>query len=128
MIQSNPPTPAEEEVSAISDNADLGAPAPSGQEANTKGAKAKTPENLDMVLDIRMPVTARLGGVEMPISDILALGPGSIIDVGHMVDEPVDLLVNDKLIARGEVVVVEEKFGIRITEIVSRQERIKSLR
>ena len=65
---------------------------------------------------------------EMPINEILSLGPGSIIEVGHLVDEPVELLVNDKLIARGDVVVVDEKFGLRITEIVSPRERIESLR
>jgi flagellar motor switch protein FliN/FliY len=84
--------------------------------------------NLEMVLDIGLIATARLGHVEMPIGDIMKLGPGSIIEVGHMVDEPVDLLVNGKLIARGDVVVVDEKFGLRITEIVSARERIESLR
>jgi flagellar motor switch protein FliN/FliY len=87
-----------------------------------------TQGNLDMVLDIGLIATARLGHVEMPIGDILKLGPGSIIEVGHMVDEPVDLLVNGKLIARGDVVVVDEKFGLRITEIISPRERIESLR
>jgi flagellar motor switch protein FliN/FliY len=86
------------------------------------------PGNLDMVMDIRLVCTARLGRVEMPIGDILDLGPGSIIEVGHLVDEPVELLVNDKLIARGDVVVVDEKFGLRITEIISTADRIKSLR
>ncbi len=85
------------------------------------------PGNLDMVLDIRLLATARLGRIEMPIGDILALGPGSILEVGHLVDEPIELLVNDKLVARGEVVVVDEKFGLRITEIVSARERIESL-
>jgi len=80
-----------------------------------------------MVLDIRLLATARLGRIEMPIGDILALGPGSILEVGHLVDEPIELLVNDKLVARGEVVVVDEKFGLRITEIVSARERIESL-
>jgi flagellar motor switch protein FliN/FliY len=86
------------------------------------------PRNLDMVLDIRLTASARLGRVDMQIADILSLGPGSIIEVGHLVDEPVELLVNDKLIARGDVVVVDEKFGLRITEIVSPRERIESLR
>ncbi len=90
--------------------------------------QAPPPPNLDMILDIELTVKARLGRVEMPIGEILALGPGSIIDVGHLVDEPIELLVNDKLIARGDVVVVDEKFGLRITEIVSPRERIESLR
>lgn len=83
--------------------------------------------NLEMVMDIKLVCTARLGRITMPIGEILQLGPGSIIEVGHLVDEPVELLVNDKLIARGDVVVVDEKFGLRITEIVSQAERIKSL-
>lgn len=85
-------------------------------------------KNIDMVLDIELIATARLGKVEMPIADILMLGPGSIIEVGQLVDEPVELLVNDRLVARGDVVVVDEKFGLRITQIVSRKERIESLR
>jgi len=98
-------------------------------EAATQGAApAVEPPNLDMVLDIKLVATARLGRVNMPIGDILALGPGSIIEVGHLVDEPIELLVNEKLIARGDVVVIDEKFGLRITEIVSPQERIESLR
>jgi flagellar motor switch protein FliN len=86
------------------------------------------PPNLDIILDIRLEVKARLGRVQMPIGEILAIGPGSIIEVGHIVDEPIELLVNDKLIARGDVVVVDEKFGLRITEIISPKERIESLR
>lgn len=98
--------------------------------APPKGAAPQrpVPGNLDMIMDIRLVCTARLGRVEMPIGEILDLGPGSIIEVGHLVDEPVELLVNDKLIARGDVVVVDEKFGLRITEIISTAERIKSLR
>ena len=84
--------------------------------------------NINMILDIALNVSVRLGRVEMPLGRVLDLGPGSIIEVGHSVDDPVELLVNNKLIARGEVVVVEEKFGLRITEIVSQTERIESLR
>ncbi len=87
----------------------------------------RAPDNLDLVLDIELTATARLGRIEMPIGEILNLGPGSIIEVGQMIDDPVDLYVNDKLIARGDVVVVDEKFGLRITEIVSKVERIESL-
>ncbi len=99
------------------------------QAGATAGPAARElPGNIEMILDIGLNVTARLGRIEMPLSQILELGPGSIIEVGHSVDEPVELLVNNKLIARGDVVVVEEKFGLRITEIVSPAERIESLR
>jgi len=89
---------------------------------------AEVPENLDVILGIELNAVARLGKMELPISEVLGLGPGAILDVGHLVDEPVELLVNNKLIARGDVVVVDEKFGLRITEIVSQKERIESFR
>ncbi|MBI2424907.1 MAG: FliM/FliN family flagellar motor switch protein [Candidatus Hydrogenedentes bacterium] len=110
-----------QEMSDILSGFDTGTAAPG------RAMAGNAPENLDMILDIRLVATARLGRVELPIGDILGLGPGSIIEVGHLVDEPIELLVNDKLIARGDVVVVDEKFGLRITEIVSQRERIESL-
>lgn len=100
-------------------------------EPETAAADAKmpaVPDNLGVILDIELIAVARLGKVEMPISEILGLGPGSMIEVGHLVDEPVELLINNRLIARGDVVVVDEKFGLRITEIVSPEERIETLR
>ena len=84
--------------------------------------------NLEMIKDIRMEATARLGRVEMPIGEILSLGPGSVLEVGHLVDEPIELLINNKLVARGDVIVIDEKFGLRITEIIDYKERIESLR
>ncbi len=92
------------------------------------GHSGPFPENLDVIMDIELTATARMGRVEVPLSEVLNYGPGSIIELGHLVDEPVELLVNGKLIARGDVVVVDEKFGLRITEIVSPRERIESLR
>ncbi len=97
-------------------------------EAQDSARPAAYAANLERVLDIRLVAQARLGRVEMPINQLLTLGPGSVVDVGHLVDEPIELLVNNKLIARGDVVVVDEKFGLRITHIVSPQERIESLR
>ena len=77
------------------------------------------------VLDL--PVSIELGRTKMKISDILALGPGAIVELDKLVGEPVDLLVNQKCVARGEVVVVEESFGLRITQLVSPEERLKKL-
>ena len=124
------PALSEAEVSDILssfDKAAASAARPNGNGAAAPAHPVRTPSNIDMVLDIRLVATARLGRVEMAIGDILALGPGSIIDVGRLVDEPVELLVNNKLIARGDVVVVDEKFGLRITEIISPKERIESM-
>lgn len=84
-------------------------------------------KNIDMLLDIKMPISIELGRTEMPISELLALGPGSVVELNKLAGEPVDLLVNDKIIARGEVVVVDENFGVRITLLMSPEERLKSL-
>ncbi len=101
---------------------------PDDEPDNTVDSVGPIPENLDVIMDIELIATVRLGKVDIPLSEILNFGPGSIIEVGQLIDEPVELLVNDKLIARGDVVVVDEKFGLRITEIVSPEERIESLR
>jgi flagellar motor switch protein FliN/FliY len=86
-----------------------------------------TGTNIDMLLDVKMPVAIELGRTEMPISEILTLGPGSVVELDKLAGEPVDLLVNDKIVARGEVVVVDENFGVRITMLMSPEERLKSL-
>jgi flagellar motor switch protein FliN/FliY len=91
-------------------------------------AREPLTENIGLILDIQLRLSARLGQVEMPIGEILKLSPGSVIDIDQLVDEPIELVVNDRPIARGEIVVVQENFGIRITEIISPKERIKSLR
>jgi flagellar motor switch protein FliN/FliY len=101
---------------------------PDDAEGRSSFSTGPQSRNMGVVLDIGLVATARLGRVEMPISQILGLGPGSIIEMAQLVDEPIDLLVNDRLVARGDVVVVDEKFGIRITEIISRTERIENLR
>ena len=84
-------------------------------------------QNIDMLLDVTLPISIELGRTSMPIEDILNLGPGSVVELNRLAGEPVDLLVNDKLIAKGEVVVVDENFGVRVTTMVSHEERLKSL-
>jgi flagellar motor switch protein FliN/FliY len=76
-------------------------------------------QNLDIVMDIPLEVSVELGRKRMSIRDILDLGSGSIVELDKIAGEPVDLLVNGRLVARGEVVVIEDNFGVRITEIVS---------
>lgn len=85
-------------------------------------------ENIEMLLDIPLEVSVELGRTKIAIRDMIQLGPGSIIELDKLIGEPVDLLVNDNLIAKGEVVVFDENFGIRITDIVTPAERLKSLR
>jgi flagellar motor switch protein FliN/FliY len=83
--------------------------------------------NLEMLLDIPLEITAELGRAKMIINDLLQLGQGSVIELNKLAGEPLEILVNQKLIARGEVVVVNEKFGIRLTDVISPLERIKQL-
>jgi flagellar motor switch protein FliN/FliY len=87
-----------------------------------------SPRRLDLLLDVPMEITVELGRSRMTIQELLALSPGSVIELDKLAGEPLDVLVNDRLIARGEAVVVNDKFGIRITDIVSRAERIARLR
>jgi flagellar motor switch protein FliN/FliY len=93
---------------------------PAGAERSTR--------RLDLLLDVPLDLTVELGRARMSIQDLLSLGPGSVIELDKVAGEPLDILVNDRLIARGEAVVVNDKFGIRITDIVSPTERIARLR
>jgi flagellar motor switch protein FliN/FliY len=77
------------------------------------------PENIDLIMDVPLQVTVELGRTTKSISDILDLGPGKIIELNKLAGEPIDVLVNGKYVAKGEVVVIEESFGVRITEIVN---------
>lgn len=85
------------------------------------------PRDIDFILDIPLQVTVELGRTRMRISDLLKLGQGSVIELAKLAGEPLEILVNDRLIARGDVVTVNEKYGIRITEIISPVERIEKL-
>ena len=89
--------------------------------------KKKEKYDIDFVLDIPLDVSVELGRVTMPVNDLLQLGPGSIIELAKLVGEPLHIYINNKMIAKGEVVVMDEKFGIRVTDITSPTERVKSL-
>ena len=95
-------------------------------EETTQVPSGKT-KNLDLILDIPLTVTVELGRSKMLINDLLQLGQGSVIELTKLAGEPLEVLVNQKLVARGEVVVVNEKFGVRLTDIVSPKERVQSL-
>ncbi|KAF0825845.1 flagellar motor switch phosphatase FliY [Cytobacillus firmus] len=85
-------------------------------------------KNLDMLLDIPLQVTVELGRTKRSVKEILELSSGSIIELDKLAGEPVDILVNNRLIAQGEVVVIDENFGVRVTDIISQSDRIKKLR
>ncbi|MBS4217741.1 flagellar motor switch phosphatase FliY [Bacillus sp. FJAT-49711] len=96
-------------------------------EFNQSNVPAPETKNLDMLLDIPLQVTVELGRTKKSVKDILELGAGSIIELDKLAGEPVEILVNSRLIAKGEVVVIDENFGVRVTDIVSQSDRLKKL-
>ena len=120
---------AKEDFEALDDIEDIEAPGEEGgdvidEAAPTTGGETKS---LDLILDIPLTVAVELGRSKMLINELLQLGQGSVIELTKLVGEPLEVLVNQKLVARGEVVVVNEKFGVRLTDIVSPMERVQSL-
>jgi flagellar motor switch protein FliN len=83
---------------------------------------------IDMILDVTLPVAVELGRARMQIQDILKLAPGSVIALDKSAGDPVELFINDRAIAKGEVVIIDENFGVRLTSIVTTAERIRTLR
>jgi flagellar motor switch protein FliN/FliY len=84
-------------------------------------------DRLDAILDIELPLIVRFGRTELPLKTLANLGPGSLIDLGRSADDPVDLLVSNRVVARGEVVVVGGNYGVRVLDVVSPRERARSM-
>ncbi len=89
---------------------------------------AGEPGNLELILDVPLGVSVELGRVRMPVRQLLALTAGSVIELAKLAGEPLDVLINGRAVARGEAVMVNDKFGVRLTEIVSQTERVERLK
>jgi flagellar motor switch protein FliN/FliY len=103
------------------------APAPAVKAAAPAGSSVDVSSKLELVLDIDLPMVVRFGRTSMSLKALADLGPGSIVDMGRSPDEPVEMLVGDRVIARGEVVVVGGNYGVRIMDLVSPAERVRAL-
>lgn len=114
-------------ASALAEQADAAKPANIFQNFAPTGAPAGESGDLDLILDIPVTLTVELGRTKIPIKHIMQLAQGSVIELDALAGEPMDVLVNGCLIAQGEVVVVNEKFGIRLTDIVTPSERMRRL-
>lgn len=101
---------------------------PGKPSADKKDPGADSSANMEFLLDIPLEVTVELGRTKMIINDMLKLGQGSVIELSKLAGESLEILANQKPIARGEVVVVNEKYGVRLTEVISPMERIERLR
>jgi flagellar motor switch protein FliN/FliY len=97
------------------------------QDFSNKGARNDTPNDIDFILDIPVQLTVELGRTKIAIKNLLQLAQGSVVELDGLAGEPMDVLVNGCLIAQGEVVVVNDKFGIRLTDIITPSERIRKL-
>ena len=97
-------------------------PPPAASSASTGDA------NLDLILDVQVTLSLEVGRARIPIRNLLQLNQGSVVELERVAGEPLDVYVNGTLVAQGEVVVVNERFGVRLTEVVSPSERIKRLR
>lgn len=106
----------------------LGAGDGAGQGAVAPRRGEAFPSKIDLILDVTLPVTVELGRARMQVQDVLKLAPGSVIELDKAAGDPVDLYINDRAIAKGEVVIIDENFGVRLTSIVTATERIKTLR
>ena len=121
---------AKEDFEALEDIEDIDAGEDADEaldEAGESAVKGGETKSLDLILDIPLTVSVELCRSKMLIYALLQLGQGSVIELTKLVGEPLEVLVNQKLVARGEVVVVNEKFGVRLTDIVSPMERVQSL-
>ncbi len=126
--------PPVEEVSAVQGNATQQDKADDYERAafkelNGNGNQLTTGEtNLDVILDIPVTLSMEIGRTELPIHNLLQLNQGSVVELDRLAGEPLDVLINGTLIAHGEVVVINEKFGIRLTDVISPAERVKNLK
>ena len=122
--------PAKEDFETLEDVKDIDETEEGDKDGKDMGEKEVSTgetKSMDLILDIPLTVAVELGRSKMLINDLLQLGQGSVIELTKLVGEPLEVLVNQKLVARGEVVVVNEKFGVRLTDIVSPMERVQSM-
>ena len=111
-----------------SDSAQLADPARASFESLTADATGAADLNLDVILDVSVALSLEVGRARIPIRNLLQLNQGSVVELERGAGEPLDVFVNGTLIAQGEVVVVNDRFGVRLTDVVSPSERIKRLR
>ena len=96
--------------------------------AMTEQQSSEKAKNIDFILDVSMQISVELGRTTMQVKDVLGLGLGSVVELNKLAGEPVDILINGKLIAHGEVVVVDDNFGVKIVDIISTEQRVQNLK
>lgn len=97
------------------------------QFSQIQGGGGSRPGSLELLLDVKLPISVELGRTEALVQDILEYGPGTVIELAKLAGDPIDVLVNGRLVAQGEIVVVDEHFGVRVTNLLSPKDRVRSL-
>ena len=120
---------AQQSPGDIGSEGDMATPTVSPAEFQPLSQPADRPQskNIDLLMDVNLPLSIELGRTKMSIAEILSLGPGSVVELNKLAGEPKDVLVNNKIVAKGEVVVIDEYFGVRITQLMTPTERLKLL-
>ena len=119
----------EPEAPAKSEAASESADAPTGNAvARPAAASAQRSKTLDLLMEVELPVSVSFGRAQIPLKDVLKLNSGSIVELNRTINEPVEIIVNNCVIARGEVVVIDGNYGVRIRQVISREERLRTLR
>lgn len=126
--QDNSDVPTASAAQGAEENSDGYEPAEFKELDKNSGQLTTTDANLDVILDIPVTLSMEIGRTELPIHNLLQLNQGSVVELDRLAGEPLDVLINGTLIAHGEVVVVNEKFGIRLTDVISPAERVKKLK
>lgn len=126
--QSEDPDNEAEESAASAQSAEPAAFEDFSDDEHKLDTLGESDRNLDLILDVPVTVSMEVGRTQVPIRTLLQLSQGSVVELDRLAGEPLDVLVNGTLIAHGEVVVVNEKFGIRLTDVISPAERVRKLR
>jgi flagellar motor switch protein FliN/FliY len=114
-------------ASEVADAASAAANATGSAPVQTAGSKKHNPRTLDFLMDVSLQVSVEVGRARMTINDLLQMGAGSVVELEKLAGEPLDIFINGKPVARGEAVIVNEKFGVRLTDIISPEERVEGI-
>jgi flagellar motor switch protein FliN/FliY len=115
------------QAAASADSAVSGNPGVGGDFSVERSERRAKGRNLDFILDVALQVTVEVGRTKMTIQDLLRLGQGSVVELEKLAGEPLDIYINGKQVARGEAVIVNDKFGVRLTDIISPEDRVEGL-
>ncbi|WKZ57153.1 MAG: flagellar motor switch protein FliN [Bdellovibrionota bacterium] len=127
MAENEEPQAQADEAANVASELEKVASAAEKVSTTAQSALVQNSRTLDVILDVLLQVTVEVGRARMTIQDLLQLGQGSVIELEKLAGEPLDVYINGKLVAKGEAVILNEKFGVRILDVISKEDRVQSL-